>query len=113
MNRLRQKTTKGYIEWASEKASILNGDETDDRGECDHPLFTYRVRDTYDSTIIRQPNRYGFNSSTFGSNTLISDDCYHYSMEPGVTLFLMNVAEQCPSNLIEEHTAKEIWMYID
>ena len=109
--KLKADTAADKILWVRESKEYLNQLEPDINGFVHHPLFTYETCYVPSETDYPdQVDRTVFVSKTFGSQTVINEDCYNVRLKNGVRLYLMNIEKIVHQVNDSDATALEAWM---
>lgn len=109
--KLKADTAADKILWERESKEYLNQLEPDINGFVQHPLFNYQTCYVPSETDYPdQVDRTVFVSKTFGSQTVINEDCYNVRLKNGVRLYLMNIVKIVHQVNDSDATALEAWM---
>lgn len=112
-DKLKEDTLSDKLDWVRENAVALNNLASPKFGGIVHPLFDEETfyeenGSDYPDGVIRMV----FNSKSFGSSTVISDDCFNLRLKNGTTLYLMDIKNGDTSVGFSLPCAKEAWIYV-
>lgn len=107
LDKLKLDTINNKLKWDLETANALNDLEQIDINEkVISVLFVDDVTEN-DGEITR---KFIFKSNTFGTYTVITDNCYGLRLKNGTYLWLMNVGSDIPFKDNKRVSAREIWI---
>lgn len=111
LEKLERDTNDDKLDWKRESADQLNRMETDENGNCGHPLFDYETfMEDSDCEYPEQISAVRFISHHFDVHTWINGACFNLRLKNGAILYLMNISKSVYRSNDPDVFAKEMWI---